>query len=134
MDASAEDLEEREAAVQQVLDEIGAGAHARISVLNKSDRLEPAVLERLRLARPEAVFVSAQTGAGLDDLRRLLEVRLDLAPRQVRLRFRVADDRRIAGLYGAARVLSHEVDGDVVTIEAEIPGRLVERYRENIDA
>ena len=134
MDASAEDLEERESAVQQVLEEIGAGAHARVCVLNKSDRLDPAVLERMRQARPEAVFVSARTGAGLDDLRRMLESRLDLTPRQVRLRFRVADDRRIAGLYGAARVLSHEVEGDVVTIEAEVPGRLVERYRENMDA
>jgi hypothetical protein len=30
-------------------------------------------------------------------------------------------------------VTSHEVDGEFVTIEAEIPGRLVERYRENMD-
>jgi GTPase len=133
MDASADDLEERESAVQKVLDEIGAGERPRIAVLNKCDRLEPARLESLRAARPEAVFVSAHTGDGLPDLRRLLESRLDLAPRTVRLRFRITDDRRIAGLYGSGRVTSHEVDGEFVTIEAEIPGRLVERYRENMD-
>jgi hypothetical protein len=64
----------------------------------------------------------------------VLSERLDLMPRQVRLRFRAGDDdRRIAGLYGAARVVSHEVEGDRVTIEAEVPGRLIEHYRENLD-
>jgi len=134
MDASAEDMDEREAAVQTVLDEIGAAANPRLVVMNKIDSLEPGQLERLKAGRPEAVFVSARTGAGLDDLRHVLETRVDLVPRTVRLRFRAGDDdRRIAGLYGAARVVSHEVEGDRVTIEAEIPGRLVDHYRENLD-
>ena len=134
MDASAEDMDEREAAVQTVLDEIGAAANPRLVVMNKIDALEPGQLERLKAGRPEAVFVSARTGAGLDDLRHVLETRVDLVPRTVRLRFRAGDDdRRIAGLYGAARVVSHEVEGDRVTIEAEIPGRLVDHYRENLD-
>src|SRR5262249_52629437 len=62
MDASAEDLEAREAAVEAVLAEIGAGDRPRIPVLNKSDALGPAQAARLREARPGAVLVSALRG------------------------------------------------------------------------
>ena len=41
MDASAEDLEEREAAVLGVLREIGAAERPRVAVLNKADRVPP---------------------------------------------------------------------------------------------
>jgi GTPase len=134
MDASAEDMDEREAAVQQVLDEIGAGDHPRIVVLNKIDACDPGRLAVMAAARPEAVLVSAATGAGLDSLTRALSDRLDLVPRSVRLRFARGEKRRIAGVYGAGRVTSREDDGEFVTLEAEIPGRFLAHYRENIDA
>jgi hypothetical protein len=35
-------------------------------------------------------------------------------------------------VYTAGRVVSHEVSGDEVRIDVEIPGRLVERYREHL--
>jgi GTP-binding protein HflX len=134
MDASAEDRDEREAAVQAVLEEIGAGDRPRIVVLNKSDRCDPRHLERLLAGRPEAVAVSARTGAGLDDLRRVLSERLELVPRAVRLRFKAGEKRRIAGVYTAGRVTSHEQDGQFVTIEALLPERVLPQYRENMDA
>ena len=40
--------------------------------------------------------------------------------------------RGIAAVYGAGRVLSHEIEGDLVHLTAEIPERLVERYREHL--
>jgi GTP-binding protein HflX len=134
MDASADDMDEREAAVQLVLDEIGAGDRPSLVVLNKIDACEPARAANLAAARPEAVLVSAKTGAGLEDLFRALSHRLDLAPRAVRLRFNRNDSRRIAGVYGAGRVTLREDDGEFVTIEAEIPERLLAQYRENMDA
>jgi GTPase len=129
MDASAEDLEAREAAVEAVLAEIGAGDRPRIPVLNKSDALGAAQAARLREARPGAVLVSALRGE-TEELREALVQRLALAPRSVRLRFAASDRRAIAGVYTAGRVVAHEVDGDEVRIEAEIPERLLERYRE----
>jgi GTP-binding protein HflX len=134
MDASAEDMEERETAVQKVLDEIGAGDHPRLVVLNKIDRCDPGQVARLQAARPGAVCVSARTGAGLDTLRETLAKRLELLPRSVRLRFAASEKRRIAGVYSAGRVIAHETDGEVVTLEAEIPERLLAQYKENIDA
>jgi GTP-binding protein HflX len=134
MDASAEDRDEREAAGNAVLDEIGAGARPRIVVLNKSDRCDPRHLERMLDGRPDAVAVSARTGAGLDNLRRVLSERLNLVPRAVRLRFKTSEKRRIAGVYTAGRVTSHEQDGQYVTLEALLPERVLSQYRENMDA
>jgi GTPase len=131
MDASAEDLEQREAAVEAVLKEIGAADRPRVPVLNKSDRLGAGQAARLRETRPGAVLVSALQG-DTAELREELVRRLALAPRSVRLRFAASDRRGIAGVYTSGRVVAHEVDGDEVRIEAEIPERLVERYREHL--
>jgi GTP-binding protein HflX len=67
VDASDPDFVGQQAAVQTVLDELGAGDKPRITVFNKIDLL-PANAG----APPEgdrAVFVSAVTGAGIDRLR-----------------------------------------------------------------
>jgi GTPase len=128
IDAAAEDMEMREAAVAKVLEEIGAGDRARIDVLNKIDQLTPARQDALRAARPEAVLVSAETGEGLDALRERLAGHLALVPRAIRLRFKAGDTRGIAGVYAAGQVVSHEVSGEDVTIQAFIPERLLPRY------
>ncbi len=128
VDASAEDLEEREAAVNTVLKEIGAAERPTLTVLNKSDRLAPGRPRALQEARTESVLISAATGDGLDRLKSGIAACLDLAPRVVRLRFRADDSRGISGIYGAGRVVTHEVDGDLVTIDVELPERLLARY------
>lgn len=130
-DASAPDSDAREGAVQAVLEEIGAGGKPRLEVLNKVD-LVPERLGALQAARPAAIPVSARTGAGLEGLVRVVAGRLDLLPRQVRLRFRSDDRRGIAGVYAAGRVVSHEVEGEAVRLDALLPARLVERFREHI--
>jgi GTP-binding protein HflX len=132
VDASAEDLEEREAAVEAVLDQIGAREQPRLIVLNKADRIAPARAAALQAARPGSVIVSARTGAGLDALTTALAERLDLAPRTVRLRFPAADARGISGVYAAGRVTAHEVQDGEVRLEVEIPGRLLSRYRHHL--
>jgi GTP-binding protein HflX len=132
MDASADDLQDREAAVESVLQEIGAGDGPRIAVLNKADRITEARARALQAARPGSVVVSARTGAGLDGLRSALAARLELSPRTVRLLFAARDSRGIAGVYTAGRVVAHEVEGDEVRIQAELPARLLERYRQHL--
>jgi GTP-binding protein HflX len=129
MDASAEDLPEREAAVEAVLQEIGAQDRPRIVVLNKSDQAAPARAAGLQAAREGSVPVSARTGEGLAALKSAIAARLGLRPRSVRLRFRAQDTRAISGVYTNGRVIAHEVSGDEVRIEAEIPERLLDRYR-----
>jgi GTP-binding protein HflX len=132
MDASAEDMEARAAAVNAVLDEIGAAKRPVVPVLNKIDLIPEARAAALGEARPDAVLTSAVTGDGLDRLRATLARRLELMARTVRLRFAARDARGIAGVYTAGRVVSHEVLGDEVRIDAMIPERLLARYREHL--
>jgi GTP-binding protein HflX len=132
MDASAEDREEREAAVASVLSDIGAAQRPCVPVFNKIDCLAPGRAAALVKARPEGLLVSALTREGLDTLRTAIGPHLEMAPRSVRLRFRADDSRGITGVYGAGRVVAHAVDGDEVTIDAEIPERLLLRYREHL--
>jgi GTP-binding protein HflX len=115
-----------------VLKEIGGAERPRIPVLNKADRIAPSRARALQEARPESVVVSAQTGAGLDDLRAAVSSRLELQPQSVRLRFKSGDKRGIAGVYTAGRVVGHEVEGGHVILDAELPRRMVERYREHL--
>ena len=76
--------------------------------------------------------MSALTGEGLPRLVDEIASRLGLPPLRVRLRFRAGDRRAIAGVYAAGRVLEHVEDGGFVELDAELPGRLVERFREHL--
>lgn len=67
VDASDPDFVGQQAAVQTVLDELGAGEKPRITVYNKVDLLPHDAGERP--ASERTAFVSAVTGEGLDDLR-----------------------------------------------------------------
>jgi GTP-binding protein HflX len=67
VDASDPDFVGQQAAVQAVLDELGAGEKPRIIVYNKVDLLPADAGERP--ASERTAFVSAVTGEGLDDLR-----------------------------------------------------------------
>jgi GTPase len=132
MDASADGLEDREAAVNGVLRDLGASEHPVIEVMNKVDRLPPPRRAALAAARPAAVLVSAATGEGIESLRRTLETRLRLSPMMVRLRFKAQDAKGIAGVYGSGRVMGRQLAGDDVLLDAEIPERLLERYRDRL--
>jgi GTP-binding protein HflX len=132
MDTSAPDLGEREAAVVAVLREIGAAERPRIVVLNKADLTGPERAAALAEARPGAILVSACTGEGLNDLRATVASRLALELRRVRLRFRAGERRAISSVYASGRVLRHDVDGEEVTLQAELPERDLVRYRERL--
>jgi GTP-binding protein HflX len=55
-------------AVDDVLEQIGAQDIRRIIVFNKCDLLDSDELEEMRTRFPEALFVSAETGEGIDAL------------------------------------------------------------------
>ncbi|MCA1570519.1 MAG: GTPase HflX [Chloroflexi bacterium] len=67
VDAADPDFVGQQAAVQTVLDELGAGDKPRITVFNKIDLL--AADSDAAPSTDRAIFVSAVTGAGLDPLR-----------------------------------------------------------------
>src|SRR5215475_3381495 len=101
VDASAPDEEQdrQREAVDDVLQEIGAGELPVVVVLNKIDAVDP--LRRRRLANrfPTAVQVSALTGEGIDELQAELARRFDDRWERVRMLVPYAEGGRLAELY-----------------------------------
>jgi len=74
VDLSHPNMEEQVAAVEEVLDELGAGDKPVVVALNKLDRLDlndPVQMQHLAAVQaehPQSVAISALTGRGIDDL------------------------------------------------------------------
>jgi GTP-binding protein HflX len=71
LDVANPDVEKHHATTCAVLAELGAADKPMLTVFNKIDAATPEQLRRARQLTPDAIFVSAHTGAGLD----LLETR-----------------------------------------------------------
>jgi GTPase len=76
VDAADADPEAQIRAVREVLGDIDALSVPELLVFNKIDAAEPDALLRLRALAPDAMFVSARTGEGIEELRALVESRL----------------------------------------------------------
>jgi GTP-binding protein HflX len=135
VDASIEDYERHMQAVERVLAEVDAGDVPVLLVFNKVDRLDAGAREHLRQAYEHSLQISAATGDGVDQLLVEIARALALDTRRVTLSFdqgRPEDREAIERLYKVARVLSHDADGDRVSIEAEVPRRLMQRLQEGL--
>ncbi len=66
VDGADADPEAQIRAVHEVFTDIDATSVPELLVVNKHDAADPATAARLRLLAPDAIFVSARTGEGLD--------------------------------------------------------------------
>jgi GTP-binding protein HflX len=73
VDGAHPDPEEQVRAVHEVLAEVGAERVPELLVVNKVDAADEETLLRLKRTWPDAVFVSARTGAGIAELRATVE-------------------------------------------------------------
>ncbi len=132
IDASAEDRARRMAAVRAVLEEVGADKVPVLEVFNKIDKIGSADVARLEAASADARCVSAADGTGVVALAADIAARLSMDAERLRLVLdagREADRRLVADLYRQARVISHAATERAVTIEADVPRRLLSRFR-----
>ena len=130
IDAANPERDRQMEAVRSVLAEVGAGKVPTVEVFNKCDQLDAMERARVRAIHPGALCVSATTGEGRDDLVAAMEGRLALDTTRVTLTFDTGDsDReRIAQLYRIGRVLRHVSTDGHVSIEAEVPRRVLDRF------
>src|SRR5262245_4588695 len=130
IDAATHDRDRRVAAVERVLSEVDAADVPRIDVYNKCDRLGPDELRRLKLAAPDALYLSAKTGEGREELLETIAARLSLDVVRTTLTFdpKAEESRNaVARLYRDGRVLQHVETDDRIAIEVEAPRRLIDR-------
>jgi len=131
IDASSPEHERQMTAVRAVLAEVGADRVPSLDVFNKCDRLDAAERQRIRALYPSALCVSALTGEGRDEVIAAMESRLALDTTRVTLQFDSAneqDRQTIAQVYRLGRIVSHVTTDGRVSIEAEMPRRLLDRF------
>jgi GTP-binding protein HflX len=108
VDASDPDPELQIKSVREVFGEIDALGVPEQLVFNKVDAAGEETVLRLRHLAPDAVFVSARTGAGLDDLRGRLEQRLPRPDVDLTVLLPYTRGDLVARLHDTAEVLDSE--------------------------
>ena len=128
VDGSDPDPEGQIRAVHDVLSEIGAGKVSELIVINKSDVASADAITALRSHHRDSVVVSARTGEGFEDLRRVLESRL---PRpEVEIHALVPYERGdlLDRIHQSGELLTteHTADGTLVVarVNADLAGEL----------
>ncbi|MCC6522409.1 MAG: GTPase HflX [Polyangiaceae bacterium] len=130
VDASApeEELDEMLRAVDDVLEEIGAGERPRVLVLNKADLLDDERRRELGFRHSGAVLVSAATGEGLDELRDRIEREFRRTLRRIDVLVPYAEGGRLAELHDIAGDLEREDTAEGVRVRAQVPATVAERF------
>ncbi|HXR31015.1 MAG TPA: GTPase HflX [Solirubrobacterales bacterium] len=115
-------------AVDEVLEEIGAGGKPRMLVLNKADLLGPAEKAEAQLRHPDAVLVSALEGDGLDGLRERIEAAFEDTLAEVELLVPYAEGGRLHELHEIAGDLHRTDRDDGVLVRAKLPVAELHRF------
>jgi GTPase len=130
VDASA--TEERRLAymqaVDEVLEEIGAGDKPRLLVFNKVDLLSGEERRESGLDHPEAVLISAQEAEGLDDLRERIERAFAETLTEVELLIPYSEGGRLHELHEVAGDLERTDREDGVLVHAKVPSAEMHRF------
>jgi GTP-binding protein HflX len=135
-DASVDEdeLHEMLAAVDEVLDEIGAGERPRLLALNKIDLLDDERRRELSFRFPRAAQVSATTGEGLDDLSEAIEARFLATLRPMDLLLPYEEGGTLSELHDLAGELERTDTAEGVRVRARVPAAVAprfERFEEN---
>ncbi len=115
-------------AVDEVLEEIGAGEKPRLLVLNKADLLDEGGRQEVTLAHRDAVLVSAAEGIGLDDLRQRVESAFEETLAAVELLIPYSEGSRLHELHELAGDLERTEREDGVLVHARVPIAELHRF------
>ena len=102
-DAAHPDLEMRISAVEEVVESIGAGEKPALLVFNRIDLLGESEIRALEKRWPEAVFVSAKKGLGLDNFECVVGEQLDAWTLFLDIRVPAGEGRLIAQLLSSGK-------------------------------
>jgi GTPase len=134
VDASHPNMDAQVAAVEEVLEDLGAGDRPVLTALNKIDRLDrsrPEVIEELERAQTDysnPVLVSARTGEGLPDLLAALDnlLRLQMVPVDLLIPYEKGDLVALAHQHGFVEAEEHTNTG--THIRGRLPVGLAGRF------
>jgi GTP-binding protein HflX len=117
-------------AVDEVLEEIGAGEKPRLLVLNKADLLSDDERHEVELAHHDAVIVSALAGEGLDEVRERIEQTFAETLTEVELLIPYNQGGRLHELHEVAGELERTDGPDGVLVHARVPSAEMHRFQD----
>ncbi len=130
IDASAPD--ERQAidlaAVDSVLEEIGAGEKPRLLVLNKADLLDAEGRHDIQLRHPGGLLASALTGEGLEDVRAGMAEAFEATLQPIELLVPYSQGARLHELHELAGNLDRTEREDGVLVRTRVPAAEAHRF------
>jgi GTPase len=115
-------------AVDEVLEEIGAGEKPRLLVLNKADLLSEDERHEVEIAHPDAALVSALAGDGLEELRERIESAFAETLTEVELLIPYNQGGRLHELHEVAGELERTDRPDGVLVHARVPSAELHRF------
>lgn len=115
-------------AVMDVLSQIGASQLPQILTINKIDALSDADVKRLQNLWPEAIFISAQSGIGLDDLRHAINDELSKGLIVMSLAIPYERGDLVAAAHRVGEVIEEKHDDEGTILDVRLPSREVATF------
>ncbi len=130
VDGTDDDPTGQVAAVREVLEEIGADRVPELLVVNKTDAMDETARERLANLYPDAVFISALGGEGLDTL--LERIGAEISRGMVTLSLSVPYERGdvVAAAHRMGEVIEEKHDEAGTVLDVRVPFSDRERFSE----
>jgi GTPase len=127
VDGSSPQAEEQIAAVNSVLDEIGAAGKPTMMVFNKIDKLVNGERNFIQ-SMPNAVAISAKTGEGIPEL--MAELGKQLKPIREFIELSVPHENAsvIARLHAVGQVMERDYEGEQARFKVRIPPHLHDEF------
>lgn len=125
IDGAHENSPQRVESVEDVLRRIGAADRPRLRVVNKVDAVEDQGF--LGAFGTDAVFISARTGEGVEELRRRIQEAAEQDFQLVDLRVPLDDGAALAAIAAHGSILQQDHAEDHVRVLARVPAALMGR-------
>lgn len=129
VDASDESPIHQLISVREVLAEIGSNMNRELVVVNKVDDAEPETLRELKQLVPEAVFISAKTGAGINQLLATIEAKLAESDLVIDLVLPYSQQQLVARAHEVGQVSQLEHLEEGTHIVASVPAALAAQMK-----
>ena len=126
VDASDQDFNEKLNTVKETIKELGGENITQLIVFNKIDKISSEKLDTLKLQYKNALFISALSGRGIDELKASIRSILEKSFVQIKLFIPMSNINLIPEIFACARVISKDDQSDGVLLK-------VEGFSENIN-
>jgi GTP-binding protein HflX len=128
-DVSDANLEEKIETVSKTIQELGAEDIPSLMVFNKIDKISSERLKEIEICFPNALFVSALNGDGIDTLKNAIENNLGKSSTKEKIFLPLSDTHLIEEVQTAVKILSKKEIPNGTLFEIEGPLETVKRFK-----